>query len=320
MRSEPSEAPRLCIIIVNWNSGPQLRDCLHSITMAEQDGIALSRVVVVDNASCDGSADGLEDVTLPLVILRNSKNRGFAVACNQGANGSGAEYLLFLNPDTRLYEHSLSIPLKTMEQPSCHDIGIVGIQLVNDRGEVSRSCAWFPTPGRFCSYMLGLDRLSSRIFPSHVMAEWSHRENRIVHHVMGAFFLVRRSLFEALGGFDERFFVYLEDLDFSFRAWKTGWRSYYIADARAFHTGGGTSERIKSTRLFYALRSRILYGYKHFGWWAATGLMLGTLILEPVVRLIYGAICCSLTSVKDTVTGYSLLWADLRGILHTSRR
>ncbi len=101
------------------------------------------------------------------------------------------------------------------------------------------------------------------------MLDWDHRQNREVDHAMGSFFLVRNILFKKLQGFDERYFVYLEDLDFSLRAKQAGFVSYYFTDAAAYHKGGGTSEQIKARRLFYSLHSRILYWYKHFNWAAA---------------------------------------------------
>lgn len=136
-------------------------------------------------------------------------------------------------------------------------------------------------------------------------------ESREVDHVMGAFFLVRRSLYEALEGFDDRFFVYFEDLDFSRRAEKAGWRSYYLAAAQVYHRGGGTSEQIKSARLFYTLRSRILYGYKHFNWWAATASMLGTLFLEPFIRIGFAIVKGSKVRLQETFGAYAMLWMSL---------
>lgn len=300
------------IIIVNWNSGGLLRDCLESINNAtNKDCFKLNRVVVVDNASCDRSADELENLRLPISIIRNDENRGFAAASNQGAGGSEANYLLFLNPDTVLNENSLAKPLIFMEEDFNQHIGITGIQLLDSNGEITRTCARFPTPGRFFSKMLGLDRLFPHAFPSHFMSEWDHRESREVDHVMGAFFLVRRFVFEELSGFDEQFFVYLEDLDFSFRARQAGWHCFYLTDVNARHKGGGTSEKVKAMRLFYSLQSRILYGYKHFGWWSATGLMLGTLLLEPLARFTLSASRRSYGEIYETIKGYSILWGNL---------
>lgn len=300
------------IIIVNWNSGGLLRDCLESINnAASQDCFKLNRVVVVDNASCDGSADELEDLRLSVSIIRNEENRGFAAACNQGAEDSSADYLLFLNPDTYLNQDSLAKPLIFMEEISDPQIGIVGIQLLDKNGEIARTCARFPTPGRFFSKMLGLDRLFPHAFPSHFMSEWDHQASREVEHVMGAFFLIRRFIFEELAGFDEQFFVYLEDLDFSFRARQAGWHCFYLADTKARHKGGGTSEKVKAMRLFYSLQSRILYGYKHFNWWFATALMLGTLLLEPLARLTLSASRGLSGEIRETIKGYSILWGNL---------
>ncbi|MCL5779521.1 MAG: glycosyltransferase family 2 protein [Firmicutes bacterium] len=307
--------PSIDIVIVNWNAGKQLYNCLKSITATNQDDYELNRVVVVDNASTDGSADGLGDLRLPLTLIRNSENRGFAAACNQGAKNGEADYLLFLNPDTRLFENSLVVPIRFMERPDNRNVGIVGIQLVDESGQVCRTCARFPTPGRFFSKMLGLDRLFPRVFPSHFMSEWDHGETREVDQVIGAFFLVRRQIFESLSGFDERFFVYFEEVDFSYRAFQKGWKTVYLADAQAYHKGGGTSEQVKATRLFYSLRSRILYGYKHFSWLSATLLLLGTLFLEPFSRIALAIARGSVKQIMETLAGYMRLWLNLPSLL-----
>ncbi|OEU78152.1 MAG: glycosyl transferase, partial [Desulfobacterales bacterium C00003060] len=243
-------------------------------------------------------------------VIRNTGNRGFAAACNQGAKGSVADYLLFLNPDTRLFKDSLVQPLVFVERPDNRRVGIVGIQLVDENGRIARTCARFPMPGMFFSKMLGLDRLFPRYFPSHFMNEWGHGETREVDHVMGAFFLIRRQLFETLRGFDERFFVYLEDLDLSRRAYNASWKTVYLADAKAYHKGGGTSEQVRALRLSYSLRSRIKYGYKHFDRFPATLLMVSTLFLEPLCRLVLATWRRSATEVK-TLKGFGMLWRSI---------
>jgi N-acetylglucosaminyl-diphospho-decaprenol L-rhamnosyltransferase len=312
--------PKLDIIIVNWNSGDQLQWCLDSILTANKDNLTLARVVVVDNASRDRSADELEDFILPLYLISNTKNLGFAAACNQGAKGSKADYLLFLNPDARLFKNSLTDTLKFIEQKENNKIGILGIQLVDDNGKISHTCAHFPSAGNFFYRALGLDHLFPDHFSSHFMTEWDHRESRDVNQVMGSFFLVRRSLFQRLGGFDERFFVYFEDLDLSYRAWKAGWRSVYFANAQAYHKGSGTSQQIKDKRLFYNLRSRILYSYKHFGWRAATIVAFMTTFVEPITRFSWAAMRLSSAEMIATLKGYSMLWRTLPAILVEARR
>jgi len=300
----------LDIIIVNWNSGKQLLDCLASITEAARTSFVLNQVTVVDNASTDESANGLPNLQLPLKIIHNEFNKGFAAACNQGARGSAADYLLFLNPDSILYKNSLMKPIELLTHSNNLEIGIVGIQLLDDSGKVSRTCCRFPQPNMFISKILGLDRLFPRVFHSHFMSEWDHSSSREVDHVIGAFYLVRRSVFHLLGGFDERFFVYLEDLDFSIRARQAGYKSFYMTDTQAYHKGGGTSEQVKATRLFYSLRSRIFYSYKHFGWITALCLMFATLFIEPFTRIIYAVGKQSGREMVETIRAYMMLWRD----------
>lgn len=273
-------------------------------------------VIVVDNASTDGSPEGIADMfDLPIQVVKNDDNLGFARACNQGTLLGDSPYILFLNPDTMLFAGSLSRPLAFMEQEVNQQVGICGIQLKNGHGEVGRTCARFPTPGIFYSKMFGLNRLFSSLFPSHHMTEWDHMNSQSVDQIMGAFFLVRRSLFEAMNGFDERFFVYFEEVDFSLRAHQAGWQSFYLADAQAYHKGGGASEQVKATRMFYSLRSRILFGYKHFSRCSATALMFGTLICEPITRCTLALFNRSYSTLMETLQGYHMLWGSMPKML-----
>lgn len=308
-------SPSIDIIIVNWNAGGQLHKCIESIAITQNSHITLNRVVIVDNASTDDSLFDIENSSLPIFIIRNKENRGFSAACNQGAQDSRADYLLFLNPDTILYTDSITLPVVFLASKENYGVGIIGIQLIDETEHISRSCARFPTVGVFFTKMMGLDRIFPVFFPSLLMNEWNHSSNREVDHVIGAFYMIRRSLFVSLGGFDERFFVYLEDLDLSYRARQTGWKSYYLADAQAFHKGGGASEQIKATRLFYSLRSRIQYGYKHFGFLSATGLWIGTLSLELIVRLVLAVGHGSKKELQETMQGYVLLYQSIPSVL-----
>lgn len=308
----------LDIIIVNWNSGCQLRQCLGSISSTGGKGLILERVLVVDNASRDGSADGLEDLGLPLLVKKNQENRGFAAGCNQGAKGSKADFLLFLNPDTILFQDSLNKPIAFLEGPLNSSVGIVGIQLLDENSKINKTCARFPSAGMFIAKALGLDRLLPSIFTGYYMQQWDHRSNRLVDQVMGAFFLVRRCLFEALGGFDQRFFIYFEEVDFSLRARQGGWHSYYLAEAQVYHKGGGTTEQVKGLRLFYSLRSRILYGYKHFTWPSAAILMGWSIFVEPLAHLTRALCRGSIVETREVLKGTAKLWWAIPRFLKVS--
>ena len=311
-------AVTLDIIIVNWNAGQQLYDCLESIVSAGRDGFLLGHVVVVDNASSDGSLDGLDSLSLPLTIIRNSVNRGFGAACNQGAALCDAPYLLFLNPDTKLFEGSLAVPVAFMEDEVNQNVGISGIQLVDEEGKVARTCAHFPSLSRFAAQAIGINKLTGLRATGVHMQDWDHSQTRMVDHVIGAFFLVRRSIFESLEGFDERYFVYLEDIDFSFRVRQDGWKSIFLVNAQAYHAGGGTSRQVKAARLFYSLRSRLLCGLKHFPLWQAWALFGLTLLVEPFSRLLFSSLRGGIRDVRNTWSGYSMSYRDLPNILGNS--
>jgi len=198
-------------------------------------------------------------------------------------------------------------------------VGVVGIQLVEETGEIARSCSRFPTLGVFVAQATGLNRLPPFSAMSTHMSEWAHDSTRDVDHVIGAFYLMRRGLFETLGGFDERFFVYLEDLDLSLRVRQAGYRSVYIADVQAFHAGGGTSRQIKAHRLFYSLRSRLLYGFKHFSPVQAWALVFLTMCLEPLTRTVFSLLSDGWSGVRNTWRAYAMLFGDFRAILRRSR-
>jgi GT2 family glycosyltransferase len=273
---------------------------------SDKFGLSLGRLVVVDNGSSDASLTDLPRA-FPLTVIKNSQNRGFAVACNQGAQGSKSDYLLFLNPDTCLYPDSLTNPIRFMEVPSNARVGVCGIRMVDESGVSMVSCARFPSLRIFVGEMTGLSRLFPTLFPPHLMTGAECQQSREVDQVIGAFFLVRRSVFELNGGFDERFFVYFEEVDFSLRTFRQGYSSYYLADTRLYHRGGGSSHHVKAQRLFYSLRSRVQYGFKNFSVYEAVVLLVLTLTLELVARLVLATFLASKSKLSETVRAYGKL-------------
>jgi N-acetylglucosaminyl-diphospho-decaprenol L-rhamnosyltransferase len=310
--------PTLSIIIVNWNAGEQLRDCIASISRSKKSSLVLTEVIIVDNGSDDGSLNGIELFDLPFKIILNKDNLGFGAACNQGAAEASSEYFLFLNPDTRLFENSLSAPISVMEKPENKDVGIVGIQLIDDDGNIARSCSRFPSLKAFIAQSFGVNRLPKLRHLTQSMDEWAHDMTIDVDQVIGAFFLIRQSLFKSLDGFDQRFFVYFEEVDLSYRSYQAGYRSVYLSDTQAFHAGCGTSDQVKARRLFYSLRSRIFYGFKHFTAFHAWSLLLVTLIFEPFTRVFFSLMKGRWREVLHTLHGYMMLINDLRAILRKS--
>jgi N-acetylglucosaminyl-diphospho-decaprenol L-rhamnosyltransferase len=300
----------LQIVIVNWNTGEHLRACLDSIASASKDRFTLERVTVVDNDSRDGSVDDLT-AALPLEIIRNRDNRGFAAACNQGARAIHTDYVLFLNPDTRLFADTLDTTIAYMESAHAVDIGICGVEVLGDAATPIISCSRFPTLRVFIGKMTGLDAVVPSVFPPHHLPPSETGKSRVVDQVIGAFYLVRGDLYAALGGFDERYFVYFEDVDFALRARDNGARTFFLKEARVFHVGGGSSDQIPATRLYYSLASRITYARRHWPQWQANTLVALIFTVELIARLGRAAFRRSATDLRATVAGYARLLAYL---------
>lgn len=304
--------PSIDIVVVNCNAGDLLRRCLDSICSAKKDGFELERVVVVDNASSDCSLGPLSGrMGLPLTVIRNKENRGFAAACNQGATGSSADYLLFLNPDTCLAPDSLSPPIRFMENPRNERVGVCGIKLLDESGEITTACARFPSLSIYVSQILGLSRLFPKYFPRHFLLPDELLESRVVDQVIGAFFLIRRFLFERMHGFDERFFVYFEEVDLCLRLKKEGYASYYLSDPSALHVGRVSSRRRADKSLYYSLSSRLKYARKHFGAWETACMFILTFSVEFLSRMVWATAGSSGFNLQDTLSAYGLLWASL---------
>ena len=309
----------LHIVVVNWNTAEYVRDCLRALAVASRDGDSIAKVTVVDNASSDGSADNLGDADLPLDLIRNGRNVGFAAACNQGAAGSTADYLLFLNPDTRVCSGTLAAVTRFMDSGQASDIGICGAQIVGADGRPGISAARFPTLRVMLGKMTGLHRLAPRTFPEHHLDAAEMAQSTFVDQVIGAFFFVRRELFTKLGGFDERYFLYYEEVDFALRAYRAGARSYFLKEARVFHAGNVSSSAMPAARLHHSLRSRLLFARRHWPRPQATLLLVLTLTVEVAARLARAVLRGSGRELSATVFAYGTLLRELPDLAASSR-
>lgn len=298
--------PTLRVVIVAWNAADELPRCLAALAAMRREHFVLEHVIVVDNASLDDSCGVAQraGAGLGVNVLSNRENVGYARAANQGAAGGSTDYLLFLNPDARVAPGTLDTLVAHMERPEWARVGICGPLLEGEGGEVQRECAAFPTPATFLAKSAGLDVLLSGHVPTLQLEEFDHLTSREVDHVMGSVYLVRGLLFREVGAFDERFFVYLEDLDLSLRARQHGYATRYVAEARAFHRGGKNATTARPARLAYSLESRIRYAFKHFSRGEALAVAAATLGLEPTLRLARGLARGSWSEATTTVRGY----------------
>ncbi|WP_330263137.1 glycosyltransferase family 2 protein [Streptomyces griseorubiginosus] len=312
MTAAEHPVPTADIVIVNWNTGRYLGDCLRSIAETDRSRLRVTRIVVVDNASTDDSLHGLTAAGIPLDVVRNTRNRGFAAACNQGAARGSGDYVLFLNPDARLYPDTLRAVGRFLGTPAAHGFGIVGGLMVDEQGRPQISCSRFPSLRIWVGKMTGLDRLAPALFPPHHLPPSDLARSGPVDQVIGAFFLVRRPLFTELNGFDERYFLYLEDVDFALRAREAGWPSYYLRQARVQHAENVSSAQLGPWRHYLMLCSRGTYAALHWPRSRARLLTALTLSVEPAARLASAAAHGRWTELRTTVAVYGRYVRRLR--------
>jgi len=248
----------LHVVIVNYNTRDLLRDCLASIADSRLDGFSLA-VTVVDNGSHDGSADMVEE-SFPQFRLIRSDNRGYACANNMGLRSTVARYHLLLNADTLLPPRALSRVIAYMDEHE--EVGALGPRLVLENGSLDLACRrGFPTPfNAFCKYS-GLARLfpRSRLLTGYNLTYLSPDEEAAVDSVVGAFMLLRARALEEVGGLDESFFMYGEDLDLCYHLKTMGWRVVYWPDVTVLHykrassakSARASAEFFRAMRIFY---------------------------------------------------------------------
>jgi GT2 family glycosyltransferase len=304
--------PVLDVVIVNWRSAELVDACLRALGGATQERFELGWVHVVDNSADEIAYTPRSVGRLRVNFLANRSNRGFGAACNQAAALSRADLLLFLNPDCLLQPDTLDRAVGFLQQQDGR-CGALGVQLLDEAGAVQRTCTRFPTARRLLAQALGLGVLSAGRIAAPFMQDWDHRETRAVDQVMGAFLLMPRAVFTEIGGFDERFFLYFEDLDLCVRLHRAGYRVVYFAGAQAVHIGQGSTRKAVGQRQFFFARSRLLYCAKHFG--AAPALLLGlaSLFVEPVLRLCQALLRGGPGQAAAVFRGARLLWRDLPG-------
>jgi GT2 family glycosyltransferase len=297
----------LRIVIVNFNTSEALQKCIDSILKSLYRNLKLE-LRIVDNHSTDNSLefiDKYEFLDIDFQIIKNNLNLGFGKACNQGAENFTGKYILFLNPDCFLSEDVLEKTINYFQNNGKENVGIIGIKQLDERLVVSTSYANFPSNYSLLISILKLDILFPKYFKSSLISP-SATSCIEVDQIMGSFFLVKNNLFLKLQGFDEQFFMYYEEVDFSLRASNVGVKSIYFPFVTAIHIGGKSSENFIAERLFYNLKSRWQYWKKHKDVFALIIYCL-IFILELFVRLFLALITLNLKSLSNTLKSYFFL-------------
>lgn len=254
---------KLSVVIVNYNVKYFLEQALLSITRALQE--ISSEIIVIDNASSDGSAQMLSARFPQVRLLRNEENLGFAKANNQGAREASGEFILFINPDTVVEEDTLSKCVAFMDVHP--DAGALGVKMIDGTGKfLPESKRGLPTLWvSFCK-LTGLSKLfpKSRTFNRYHLGYLDPNRTHEVDVLAGAFMMVRKKVLDEVGPFDERFFMYGEDVDLSYRITKAGYKNYYFPQTSIIHYKGESTKKgsLNYVRMFYL--AMIVFAEKHF--------------------------------------------------------
>ncbi len=293
----------MSIVIVNWNGASLLSECIGRLITSK----SILEIIIVDNNSTDGSKNLIEILRCEsekIVPVYSSVNLGFARGCNLGTLLSKGEYVLFLNADVIVSSKTLENALGIIER---NHYGALGIRLTKNDGEIHRSCSRFPTLLSMIAQSVGLNKLSIFRKTGYVMDEWGHDSSSYVDHVIGAFYLVSRNTLFEIGGMDESYFVYFEDLDLSLRIANSGRKVYYDANLSAYHEGGGSSKSVKAVRLSYALLSRIIYVFKNMGNTKGYLHIIFVFTIEYMLRILQNLAAFDPAGLESTLQAYKIV-------------
>lgn len=265
----------LSVVIVNWNVRDLLRRCLETIVAAQSPVV---EVIVVDNASSDGSAEMVHTAFPRATLIANADNRGFPAANNQGLAAARGRFVMILNPDTEIVGDALARMVAYLDAHP--EAGALGPQLVNPDGSIQSSHRRFPTFATALfesTWLQGIAprHLLRRFYMDDTPADTTHE----VDWVTGACIAVRRGVLDRVGGFDEGFFMYSEELDWCKRIKSAGWKIVYLPEAKVIHHAGKSSEQAVAARHINFQTSKVRYFRKHHGRFVAGALRVSLLAM-----------------------------------------
>ncbi|MEW5883354.1 MAG: glycosyltransferase family 2 protein [Armatimonadota bacterium] len=279
----------LSIVIVNWNTKALLEKCLASLQRhAPSESY---EVIVVDNASSDGSADMIRDRFPQVRLLAQAENRGYAEGNNIGIRAATGEFVLLLNPDTEFIDDSLQRSVDILR--SMPSVGALAARLINPDGSTQPSLRSFPRPLPVLFDLFGVARLlpRSRFFGRYRYRFFDYDSPAEVEQPMGTFLLTRREVFDQVGLLDEAFPIFFNDVDWCLRVRNAGWRVYYHPDVRVVHHGGAGTRQVRKSMIWESHRSLLRFYDKWYArWWNLPLLWLFRLVVLAAAFLRTGGV------------------------------
>ncbi len=297
----------ISVIIVNYNVKHFLEQCLHALMRSARN--LDTEVIVVDNHSVDGSCQMVREKFPQVRLIENKTNEGFARANNQGIRTSAGNYILLLNPDTVVQEDTLALCLGFMQVHP--EAGCLGVRMIDGRGNfLPESRRALPTPAVAFYKIFGLSSLfpKSRIFGRYHLG---HLDRDSIHEadvIAGAFMFIRKSALEKTGLLDERFFMYGEDIDLSYRMKMNGYRNYYFPLTTIIHYKGESTRKSSMNYVILFYKAMILFASKHFSKRTA---FLYTMLIRPAIyfraslTILMNALLSIINPLLDAVLIYS---------------
>ncbi len=311
----------ISIIIVNYKVPYCLQELLRSLRQTEL--YDRSEVIIVDNASGDNSREIITSEFLEVKWIQLKSNIGFGKACNVGVHHASGRFLLFLNPDTVISSNALSQAVRFMENNP--ETGLMGPKILNPDGTLQLSCRRsFPTPLVAFYYFSGLSRLfpKSKRFGRYNLTYMDENETAQVDAISGSFMFMKLELFREIGGFDERFFMYGEDIDLCFRIRQKGYQIWYHPQIQIIHLKGKSSAKrqIRSRIYFYDAMIIFTRKYQKFqggffpSWLVSFGILLqATLNIGATLFRSFTACLMDLFVLNGTLWGGVTLQYSLEG-------
>jgi N-acetylglucosaminyl-diphospho-decaprenol L-rhamnosyltransferase len=258
----------LSIVILSWNVRDLLRQCLESVAsgrpLSANHPLLVTEIIVVDNASSDGSVEMVHAEFPAVRLIANQTNRGYTGGNNDGIAAATGRYVMILNPDTRVLDDALAAMVAYADAHP--DVGVVGPQLLNPDGGVQSSRRRFPTLMTGLFESTWLQPLAPRdVLRRYYMLDQPDDTIQEVDWLFGACFLVRREVIQQVGVLDEDFFMYSEEMDWCRRIRQAGWKVVYLPEAQVIHYGGRSSDQVAAQRHVYFQTSKVRYFRKHHG-------------------------------------------------------